>query len=161
MQLTAEQQQIVEDSIWVVNTALKKQGLSADEDLRQSAILYMCKCLLRFDPEKNIKWTTYAYKNVYLYILRVHRKEVQKKSRVMGEDLFAVLHKDMDFNESVIILDKVFSLCTPEERQVLELKRQGYRSAEIGQILGFTHAKVNLCLHEIREKAKTSVAEWQ
>ena len=44
--LTKEQQHTIENSIWVVNTALQKQGLSSDEDLRQSAILYMCKCIV-------------------------------------------------------------------------------------------------------------------
>jgi RNA polymerase sigma factor (sigma-70 family) len=158
MKLTTEQQQIIQDSVWVVNTALKKQGLSTDEDMRQSAILYMCKCLLRFDPSKNVKWTTYAYNNVYLYIMRVHKKEVQKKSRLVGEDLFAILHKDEDFNEEVVVLDQILGLCTPEEREVLELKRQGYKGAEIGQILGYTHSKVNSYLHEIREKAKRTIS---
>ena len=51
MQLTAIQQKEIEDSVWVVNTALKRQGLSCNEDLRQSAILYMCECLLRYDPK--------------------------------------------------------------------------------------------------------------
>ena len=39
--LTKEQQNIIENSIWVVNTALKKQGLQKDSDLRQNEILYL------------------------------------------------------------------------------------------------------------------------
>ena len=80
MQLTAIQQKEIEDSEWVVNTALKRQGLSCNEDLRQSAILYMCECLLRYDPTKGIKWTTFAYKNVYLFIKRTYKKENKRKS---------------------------------------------------------------------------------
>ena len=36
--LSDEQRETIENSLWVVNTALKNQGLSSDEDLRQSAI---------------------------------------------------------------------------------------------------------------------------
>ena len=71
-----------------INTALKKQGLQENEDLRQSAILYMCKCLERFDPTKNIKWTTFAYKNIYLYIKREHNKEAAKQALLISTELF-------------------------------------------------------------------------
>lgn len=157
--LSSEQQDIIENSIWVVNTALKKQGLQADEDLRQSAILYMCKCLERFDPNKNIKWTTYAYKNVYLFIKRNHLKEFRANSHIIPDDIFNLvepIHEEDCFaidGSSPIIL-AIREQCTEEECQVLDLKLQGYKRAEISQIMRCSTSKVTCCMQSIKEKAR-------
>ena len=157
--LSREQQDIIENSIWVVNTALKKQGLQADEDLRQSAILYMCKCLERFDPNKNIKWTTYAYKNVYLFIKRNHLKEFRANSHIIPDDIFNLvepIHEEdcfaIDGSSPTILAIK--EQCTEEECQVLDLKLQGYKGAEISQIMRCSTSKVTCCMQSIKEKAK-------
>ena len=76
MKLTNEQQKQIENSLWVVNTVLKKQGIDYNEDMRQSAIMYMCECLLRYDPDKGVKWTTYAYKN---FIVVIYASEDNRK----------------------------------------------------------------------------------
>lgn len=159
--LSKTQQNIIENSIWVVNTALKRQGLQADEDLRQSAILYMCKCLERFDPSQDIMWTTYAYKSVFLFIRRTHAKEMRKKARVIDDDIFNLIEpvsspieEPMMFNESKHIIDNIKAVCSPEESQIIELKRQGYKVVEISQIMQCSTSKINGCMQSIKEKAK-------
>lgn len=159
--LSKEQQNIIENSIWVVNTALKRQGLQADEDLRQSAILYMCKCLERFDPSKDIKWTTYAYKSVFLFIRRTHGKEMKKRSMFIDDDIFNLvepipspLDEHIMFNESKHIIDSIKAVCSPEESQIIELKRQGYKVVEISSIMKCSTSKINGCMQSIKEKAR-------
>lgn len=159
--LSREQQDIIENSIWVVNAALKRQGLQADEDLRQSAILYMCKCLERFDPSKDIKWTTYAYKSVFLFIRRTHGKDIKKRSMFINDDIFSLvepvfspLDEPIMFNESKHIIDSIKALCSPEESQIIELKRQGYKVVEISSIMKCSTSKINGCMQSIKEKAK-------
>ena len=159
--LSKEQQNIIENSIWVVNTALKRQGLQADEDLRQSAILYMCKCLERFDPSKDIKWTTYAYKSVFLFIRRTHGKEMKKRSMFIDDDIFnlvepvsSTLYEPIMFNDSKNIIDSIKAVCSPEESQIIELKRQGYKVVEISSIMKCSTSKINGCMQSIKEKAK-------
>lgn len=159
--LSLEQQEIIENSIWVVNTALKRQGLQADEDLRQSAILYMCKCLERFDPSKDIKWTTYAYKSVFLFIRRTHGKEIKKRSMFIDDDIFNLVEPVYDpidesiiFNESKHIIDNIKTVCSPEENQIIELKRQGYKVVEISSIMKCSTRKINGCMQSIKEKAR-------
>ena len=155
--LSQEQQRTIENSVWVVNTALKKQGLQADKDLRQSAILYMCKCLERFDPNKHIKWTSYAYKNVYLFILRTNAKERQKMGCLSHEDISTLqipMPQPQTNDESKEKVQKIKNICTLEEKKLIELKLQGYKFAEIGALMGWSISKVNNCMRTIKEKAR-------
>ena len=154
--LTPEQQNIIENSIWVVNSALKRQGLTHNEELRQSAIVYMCECLMRYDPSKNIKWTTYAYKNVYLFIKRTHKKEylkcnMEKKDDVVNIDTTA---DPVEYDENILLVQNIFSLCTPYERKILRLKMEGYKHGEISVILHCSISKINNYMQSIKEKTK-------
>ena len=157
--LSKEQQNIIENSIWVVNTALKKQGFQGDEDLRQSAILYMCKCLERFDPSKNIKWTTFAYKNIYLFIKRTHNKEKKLAKRMTESDVLNILEDngDLEIYDKECARQTIYSLktlCTEEECKFIDLKLEGYKGAEISQIMQCSTSKVICCMQSIKEKAK-------
>lgn len=146
--LTEQQKDIIENSIWVVNTALKKQGLSNDIDLRQSAILYMCECLLRYDVTRNAKWTTYAYKSVYLYIKRVHAKEQRKMLQIADMDVFEVAENvadnSLDMNVQEII----------QNNEVLRLKYEGYTKKEISQITGISIREVRRHFSIYKEKER-------
>lgn len=155
--LSKEQQKVIENSIWVVNTALKKQGLQSDKDLRQSAILYMCKCLERFEPDKNIKWTTYAYKSVSLYIKKTHSKDVKKNSIYVNDDITS-LNLPMEtpnmFDEAKHIINNLKAHCTPEECKIIELKLQGYKIVEISSLMQCSVRKISSSIKSIKEKAK-------
>lgn len=154
--LSLEQQSIIENSIWVVNTALKKQGLQYDKDLKQSAILYMCECLERFDQSKKIKWSTYAYKTVFLYIKRTHAKEMKKCSFVVNDEISTLQlpNKTDDNLHGDMIIDSIKELCNPAEIKVLELRDYGYKIAEISKILGCSVSKINSYISTIKEKAR-------
>ena len=157
--LSKEQQNTIENSIWVVNTALKRQGLQNNEDLRQSAILYMCKCLERYDPTKGIKWTTYAYKNIFMYIKKKYSEECKISLTIADEDIFALeatslpIDEDMAYNDKYV-LQKIKLVCTSEECKVLELKKQGYRGAELCGLMGCSRNKISGYMKSIRAKAR-------
>ena len=117
--LSDEQRDTIEDSVWVVNTVLKKQGLENDEDMRQSALLYMCKCIQRFDPSKNIKWTTFAYKNIYLFVKRNFKKQQEKSIPTVSENMFYLADKEddieiYDFDDPKGVLEAFKGICTPD-----------------------------------------------
>lgn len=159
--LNVEQQTIIENSIWVVNTALKRQGLSADEDLRQSALLYMCSCLERFDASRGIKWTTFAYKNVYLYIKRVHKQNVDKRgAEISDETVYALqavelpLEAEKALDPNILTINELKRLCSPTERQIINYKLQGYKSAEISRKMGCSVSSVSRYMNSIRTKAR-------
>ena len=158
--LTKEQQDVIENSLWIVNTALKKQGLQNDEDLRQSAILYMCTCIERFDPSKNVEWSTFAYKNVYLYLKRFNKKERQNVERILLEDNLFYLSdqnespKIKDFDNSVDKLEALKNFCTIEERRCIDLKLAGYKFSEIGALMNCSVSKIMSCMRSVETKAR-------
>ena len=157
MQLTLEQQQEIENSLWVVNTALKRHGQSANEDLRQSAILYMCSCRLRFDPSLNVKWTTYAYRNVYLFIKRTLLKETRQNGYIINRDyndISNLIPAEDKFDAIEGDETYLHNLCSLEEKEVLGLKKQGFNDKEIAEILNCNTSKVNYCVNKIRQKIK-------
>lgn len=156
--LTAEQQSIIENSIWVVNTALKRQGLQYDDDLRQSAILYMCRCIERFDPSKNIKWTTYAYRNVYMYIRTKHAKQVKKERGIVG-DIYCLPLQFYDEQQqkkdySTFMIEAIKQKCTARECKFLELKLMGLTGLEICQIMKCSVSTLSRMVQSIKTKAR-------
>ena len=115
----------------------------------------MCKCLERFDPTKNIKWTTYAYENVYLFIKRKNRKEVIRQSFEVSQDFVCdIKPKPLECNDSALMVNNIFKICTPKEKQILQLKLEGYNYAEISLKMGCCISKVNFYMKGIKEKAK-------
>lgn len=162
MQLTAIQQKEIEDSVWVVNTALKRQGLSSNEDLRQSAILYMCECLLRYDPTKGIKWTTFAYKNVYLFIKRTYKKENKRTQYECDcDDDLMLIGVPIEQKQDAFVVKDIMALCTPTEQKILMLKLQGYKHEEIGLKLHCSISKINNYMQSIRAKTREFGYEQQ
>jgi RNA polymerase sigma factor (sigma-70 family) len=157
MQLSPSQQKDIEDSLWVVNSALKQQSLSNNEDLRQSAILYMCKCRLRFNPQKHIMWTTFAYRNVYLYIKRTINKERKKQSKIIDKDIFEMedyFKVDKPKVNSIISYKLIADACNEEDIKILNLMKQGYSQIEIAEKLNCSQSKIYKRFKAIKEKIK-------
>lgn len=162
--LSKEQADTISNSIWVVNTALKRQGLQYDADMRQSAILYMCNCLQRYDPSKNVKWTTYAYKNVYLYIKRSHLSEIKKQQHIESDTedggITFIFNNFPDNNYNftdTYTLEDVLECCDSFERHVIELKLKGYKVDEICQMTNYSKKKIWACMKSIRHKVKKNI----
>ena len=159
--LNDSQRKLVESSIWVVNTALKKQGYEKDQDLKQDALLYMCQCAEKFDDTKGVKWTTYAYKNVYLFIKRTKAKERKRESAVLEDDLFdlcetteEIFDDTRTYDNAKIKFDKIVALCTPQERQILQQKVCGYTHPQIAKQMNCTTYYVNNKMRGLRKKVK-------
>ena len=150
--LSTEQQQIIIDSLWVVNKVLKRQNLAYNEDLRQNAILYLCECLNRYKCEFGAKWTTYAYKCINLFIRRTLEKERQTRCRELYINReFAVVEK---VNSSRSLYCEIKENCNENEKRLLELKLKGYADREVSDILGLGKKKIWKLKREIKEKAR-------
>lgn len=156
--LTPTQQSLVTNSMWIVNTALKRQGLSADKDLKQDALMYLCVCAERFDSSKGVQWDTYAYKSVYLYI---KRKNLDNKKKIPpcleDESLIEDIEAEDSWQEDVLNGQKVKqikAMCNSQELKVMCLKEQGYGRLEICREIGQSSSTLSVIMKGIREKAK-------
>lgn len=144
MALTDEQRKIIEESMWVINTVLKAHNLAHDEDMRQQAILYMCECIERFDPSKNAKFSTYAYKNIYLYVLR------KKKALPKCEDEREEPSFDFDF----LTIKEFEKTLSTIEAKLLYYKCLGFRRKEIMAEMTLSPKRYTSLLKSIRKKAE-------
>lgn len=157
MTLSTEQQSQIENSLWVVNSVLKKRNLSYDEDMRQSAILYMCECILRFDPSLNIKWTTYAYKNIDYFVWKKSKEETANNSYISTHDIYEykdIIQQPEPEQDKITYLKAIYGTCNEQERKILDLKKDGYSPKEISQIMNFSISTLNSRLRNIRARAK-------
>lgn len=155
--LTEEQQKIIMESMWVINSALKKQDLGNNEDLRQDAVLYMCKCIQRFDASKNVKWTTYAYRNIYFYIKErvknLRKKGLESCNKVDIVEFTEVVDEDWELKEANRERIKMLKeKCTSDEKMVMSLIMQGYKINELPKMLGKSRENIRQIELSIREK---------
>lgn len=154
--LSAEQQKIIasEDSIKLVNSVLRKLGRRGDEDLRQSALCYLCECIKRFDPNKKTKWTTYAYKNIFMFL----KRNSQKPNMTIDFTSFAdntsdyIVARPIYSQVTLGTLRGLLKDCTVEEQQIVFLKYKGYKTYEIGEIRHQSPRYIARKLKEIRVK---------
>ena len=150
--LSIEQQQTILDTLWVVNSVLKKQKRVYDEDLRQTAIIYLCKCLMRFNGEFGAKWNTYAYKSVDLYV----RREIERLNKIKSREV--VSSKEYIIYERVngkrALYCDIKENCLPRTQKVLELKLEGYSDKEVRNILKCGSNTLCEMKEEIKKVAK-------
>lgn len=156
MKLTDEQRKRVEWSAWIVNTVLKEQGLSWDMDLKQEAALWLCKCAQRFDPARGVKWSTYAYRSVYLRIKRLHDiRRINEAKRYDYECKTAEVGFSIeDGSAARIMCEKIAQLCDEQELSVLRYRYEGYTWDEVTRLMRLSHCKVAQLWKSICAKAR-------
>lgn len=153
--LSAEQQQIIQDSVKIVNTVLKRMGIKRNEDLRQEAILHLCKRIDNFDPKRNTKWSTYAYKITETHLKTILGRQSEKdrhftnlSSCVDNPDDFVVA-KGVPLETA---LYRILETCTDEEKEIVRLRVKGYKIREIGEMYGQHRHYISKKLRNIKEK---------
>ena len=150
--MTAEQQQTILDTLWIGDNALRRQKRAYDEDLRQVAIIYLCKCLLRYNADLGVKWNTYAYKSVDLYI----RREIEKEKKMRNREIISAREYVIGerINKERALYLEIKENCTPRTQKVLELKLQGYNDREVRDIVHCANKKLCEMKREIKEIAR-------
>lgn len=162
--LTKEQQKIIEGSLWVVNDALMKLNLQHDNDLRQEMILYMCKCLERYDKSRGIKWETYAYRSVFLRIKWLQIVKYKKSFYTQGvvlcdETMLDFLEQPKDNEQMADYIDRINRECNEHELTLIRYVVQGFTHQQIANKLGYSCTKVNKEIGELRKKMRRGKGE--
>lgn len=157
MRLTAEQQGLIEKSQWIVNDVLKYYGVGYDNDLRQAAMLYMCKCLERYEPERG-KWETYAYTNVKYYVVKCIRREKADRARTVAqdEDTSELPSTEADATErradARLRVKRILECCDAEERGVVIRLLAGHSKSRVARRIGKSPQTVSGIIRSVREK---------
>jgi RNA polymerase sigma factor, sigma-70 family len=148
--LTPREQEMIEEALWAVNTALKLQGLSHDEDLRQDTILLLCKYVKRFDESFNTKWTTYAFKTAYLYAKRASAKNFQKQSRLVY-GVSETIEDGYQLQQLNFIEDDIRADLNDLQKNIFDMLMDGYTKNEIAKKLGISLSTLSNQIQKIRD----------
>ena len=124
----------IEESTWIVRAVVNRLS-PHDDDLLQSIYLYLCKCVERFDEERGIKWSTYAFKSAYYYGLMFLKQESRLQCQELTEDILAdeSIEEDIEIKE---LLSGLMSRLTYLQQKIVKLKYEGYKNNEIRNALG-------------------------
>ena len=140
-----------------------------DDDYLQEGMIGLWKALKKFDPSRNIKFSTYAVACIHGGIRNFITREKRKKPTYslefqLGENLTL---KDTLFSESDIFEDKLVNEIDTKRdmhqlepklndvgRKILYLKYDGKTQSEIAVQLGVSRSKVFNEMKRIRETFK-------
>ena len=163
---------------------LTKRATTDFEDLISDGVLGLIHALDRFDPDKGHKFSTYACRCIYGYMLRGHRivnqetwKALQSKYEVpcntismytpaldgprdeMGEvlgvdDCSKSAHTMFDIVNNRSVWESLLPILTARQRQMVVLSMQDMTQVEIAEQLGVTRQCVSQTMQLVIKKAK-------
>lgn len=168
MQLTPEQQKLVEDNHNLIYSFLNSHRLSID-DYYDVAAIGLCKAAYHFDPAKGIAFSTYAYKLIQNEILREMRKnnnishggnvpDVSLQEPTTQDDDTLTLGDMIPANygnpEDALAVDSIHNAIDkldPKHREIMKLFISGYKQGEIANIVGTSQANVSRIICKCRK----------
>ena len=127
------------------------------EDLFQQAYLYFIYFCEQYDPYWGggfIPFDKYLFKNMIIklraFIQRYYVKNKREKPVEFSEyvsddtDNEEQISHDIDYANSQIYSDYIFSKISERQRQIVTLTMQGYKQQEIGQLLDISQSRVSV-----------------
>lgn len=161
MVLDDKQREIIENSLWIVKYALQVNKIQDyDEDLYQSAVLELIKCLGRFDESRGVKWTTFAVRSIVLYVRREKTKGHNENQISLSDNSLYKVEDITDYDNDVTwkwIAEDLFSVLTEKEKEIALLRLKGYTRAEIRKELNLSRRALDTIYKHIREKAMAQI----
>ena len=127
-----------------------------DDDAIQSGLIGLWKAIQQYEPERNIKFSTYAYRCISNEILTFIRKESRQTQLTLMpltddvEDSNQLPKYDMQQEEQLSLIDALTytDALLDEDKFLLRLYLEGYSVTDVGKILGIT--KQAVCARMIR-----------
>lgn len=155
MQLTETQQQLLLEAKWVINTVLVQLGERGNSDYKQIAFLYLCSCVKRFNPNKGVKWTSYAYSSVYWKLKKQQASDKRKaENQVSLTNIYSLSSPQQSSqSEAVFELNRIKEVLNERERFFIDQLLKGYTLTEIGKMINLSHTSASKVWHSIKEKA--------
>ncbi len=119
-------------------------------DLRQDIVVNLWLGWRRYRPTaKPVTWVWRVALNTAISWYRHKRRQVETVP-IEGVDL----HDDREMSEERNHLYDLIKLLEPRDRKLLRLYLDGWKQAEIGQMLGMTESNVQTRLMRIKNKLK-------
>ncbi|HEX5928584.1 MAG TPA: sigma-70 family RNA polymerase sigma factor [Solirubrobacterales bacterium] len=140
----------------------------ADEALQRALEILLTKAPSE-NPRELIRWTQTVVKHEALAVRRDRERILSGPAARAPEpgrdDWVALLPSEADGpperverREAIARSREALQALKPQELRALSLLAEGYSYAEIGEITGFSHTKINRCLAEGRERFRKVLA---
>jgi RNA polymerase sigma factor (sigma-70 family) len=152
----------------------RRYSLCADdaEDALQRALEILLRKAPSHDPRELVKWTQTVVKHEALAIRRERERILAGPAAIRSatgdEDWVALLPASADGpaerverREAIARSREALQALKPQELRALTLLAEGYSYAEIGEITGFSHTKINRCLAEGRERFRKLISRGE
>lgn len=139
----------------IVNGFYIPYGLDR-EDLVQVGLIAVWKAYKTYKPNKNTKFSTYAYvaaRNEILHLLRKQTKYRPERHRLLERDA------DTYEIEQGVIDRFIKEDLAHEEQTLIRLLYEGYTQREIAKVLGLTQPSVCQRIRRLRIKGKRKWGE--
>lgn len=168
MQLTLEQQKLVEDNHNLIYSLLKAMSVSAD-DYYDVAAIGLCQAAALFDASKGLKFSTYAYTAMRNEVLKEIRKDkaikngggaitvsLQEPTTQDDEPLtigdgIPANYGNPDDMLAVESIHGTIDKLNPKHQEVMKLFISGYKQGEIADIIGTSQANVSRIICKCRK----------
>lgn len=143
----------------------RRVSLCADdaEDALQRSIEILLNKAPAIDIERLAAWMHVVVRREALAVRRQRERQLNpgegvpwQADRVLCERPGP--HEQLERRERVAGVARVLANLKPQERRAIVLRAEGYSYAEICQITGWTHTKVNRCLAEGRARLRELAA---
>lgn len=158
-------EQVILNNVGMVGLVLKSLNLNPlDEDLFQIGLIGLVKTINTFNPDKGVKFTTYATPIIRNEILMTLRKKriipafsldeeyrLDNGDSVPRGDMIPSEYSFENLVHSKIALDSNISGMTEMEKRILKLSANGKTQRQIVQEIGVSQPQISRILKKIRE----------
>lgn len=149
-----DRQVLISENHNLIYSFIRKYGLT--EDWYGVCAIGLCKAAKLFDESRGIKFSTLAYRVMYLEMMHELRDHVYKG--VKAESLEDVLHgyDDVEIGsklacscdlisdaETIAYIDWVIEHAAEKDLMILQYALDGITQSKIGKLLGISQANVN------------------
>ncbi len=159
----------------------KKMGLEY-EDLYQEGMLGLSEAIASFNQEKNAQFKTFANLCMERQIFSLLKKANRKKHALLNDSVSLDEKINEDENTLLdiffekgtnpselyeykegkkVLFEKIYSILTPLEKEVFDLKINNFDYNEISQLLNKSYKSVDSSIQRIRIKVRKIIEEIQ
>lgn len=159
-------EQVVLNNVGIVGFVLKSLNLnSLDEDLFETGLVGVIKAVNTFNPNKGVKFPTYAAQIIRNEILMTFRKKRIASAFSLNEpyqlenggsvDFSEMIADNRRFEEEVIAdaqMKQIFSKLSDREKKIISLSMDEKTQTEIAKICGISQSQVSKIRKSIYKK---------
>ena len=161
-------EQVILNNVGMVGSVLKSLNLNLfDEDLFEIGLVGLVKAVNTFNPNKDVKFCTYAMLIIRYEILKLLRikqiipefsldelYEFDNGEKIPCADMIA---DNKQFEEDVIanmLYEEIMNMFSDKEREIICLRMEEKTQQEVGKICGFSQTQISRFFQKNHRKFK-------